>query len=498
MTLEDPRDALFDTTGMTEGLGHRAGRSAVTVLLFSALKIIVTVGSTVVLARLVPPSEQGVLALAMPAVLIATGLAEFGFAQAVVQRDVVSHRLVSTLFWIGMALGGGLSLLVAGLSFPAAVFYEEPQVTAIFLVLAPYVLLSVMTAQYTAILRRQMRIRQIETGHFGATVLGAILAIGAALLGAGYWALAIQILVVEGLNLGWLVVQSRWIPSSPRASNWQSAREAVSFGGYLTADRILSELLRNIQVTLVGRMFGTSEAGLFYRTQNLARLPERRISGPLGGAFLPALSRLQADPQGFRDMFLRVVTRCNIVMMPLGLLMMTCADALTLVLLGRDWLDAAPLLSCFGLLTLAVMPQSTVTWSLIACGKGRTIFRFRLFAVPVSLAAMLIGVQFGLAGLLLGQAAARFAILVPVLCMLAVRHTPLKPGTLLRAITPDAIWALVTGGAMALLRAGLDLPEVAEAALAGSVLLIAMALRIGLTPTLRSDLGKAVRRRRPA
>ena len=495
--MSDPRDAIFDVSQHKGQLGAAIGRSARAVLVVALLKVMMALVTTGVLARLVPPAEQGLVALAMPAVLLATGLSEFGLAHAVVQRPHVTHNLVSTLFWVNVALGLFLATGVVLLGFPAAWFYEQPGVTPVFFGLAPYILFTVLDTQYVAILRRQMRIRRIETCSLAATILGSLLAIAVAWAGAGYWALVVQLVMAEFFNMVFLVASARWLPSGPLKIDLKASAEALRFGSFLAAERLLTEFSREMQIIVIGRAFGAVEAGLFYRSQTIAQMPSRRITTPLSGAFLPALARLQDDPAGFRAMYRRQVSRANLIMVPIGLLICSCADIMVRIMLGRDWAATTPILAWLGLLPMTALTLSSFSWALVACGHSRALFRFRVLGASLMFLALLAGVWVGLMGLVGAYVITLVFIQGPILASVALRYTPLTLTTLRQTLLGEAIFA---GGMLLLLlglRRILDLqPMILEGFAAGLVLLLSYGLRLAFDPVLRQDVGKVLGRSR--
>lgn len=491
---QDPRDRIFDVSGLQHGLGARTGRSATTILAFAVLKIVIALGSTAVLARYVPPEQQGLIAMALPIVLIATGLSEFGLAHAIVQRATVTHQLVTTLFWTSFGLGTLLCLGVAFLGKPAVWFYGEPKVQIVFIGLAPYVLLSVLTSQYVAILRRQMRIFQIELGTVCATAAGSGLAILAAVNGAGYWALAIQLVLAELFNYIYLLIISRWLPSGPHRVNFTQARSALTFGGYLAAERLLVEVTRSMQTIVIGRAFSQLEVGLFYRTQSIALLPQRRISSPLAGAFIPALSRLQDDDEGFNVMYRRQVVRGNLIMIPIGLVFVSCPDIVVRILLGDQWLGVIPILTWLSLMPMSALVMNSFSWAMVSCGKSRQLFQFRIFSSMLLLTALLIGAQFGLMQLIAGYVLTMVLIQAPLLATLMVRNTPVRLVTLRRTLLNEILMTTATVAGLIWLRTVLDLsPVVLEGVVVGVVLMLLYGLRILVDSDLRGDFLKAVR-----
>ncbi len=489
----DPRDAIFDVSAMHKDLGRKTGRAATTILLFALLKLVIVLGTTLILARFVPPEQQGIFALAIPAVLIAAGLSEFGLAQAVVQRDTVTHRLMSTLFWVNVGLGILLMGVVMLLAGPAVQFFDQPAVWYVFIGLAPYVLFMVLTTPYVAILRRQMNIKLIESSNLVALIVSSIMAIVTAVMGAGLWALVIQMVMNPALTFLYLLIVVKWVPSRPWAANFSEAKDALAFGGFLAADRLLNEFVRNIQIIIIGRYFTGAQVGLFYRSQTFALMPHRRIGVPLSGAFVPSLARLQNDAAGFRDMFIRQITRANLIIVPIGLMFCLCADAVVRILLGPDWAEAAPILAWLAVLPMTAMLLAGTNWTLVACGKTKQIFYFGIFNAILVTASLYTAAQFGLIELVATSVMVPTFISLPALMALSVRLTPNTGGTFWDIISGEALFVAVALSLGFVLRSWLDWSAIPESLLVGVLVVGLMAARIWLSPKLSHDITRLLK-----
>ncbi len=498
----DPRDAVFDTAHLKANIGSRAGRGSVVVLLFAALKLVVQLGTTAILARLVAPADHGIIAMAMPAILIATSLSEFGLAEAVIQRDKVTHRMASALFWTNTGIGIALAIVVVGLAYPATLFYEEPRIGAVFLALAPTIIFAAMGAQFVAILRRQMRVRQIETILLISTVASVATAVLMALAGFSYWAIAAQILSQPVFSLFMMAAYTGWRPSRPSANAMKEARNFLKFGGLLAASRLLSQITQSFGMIIVGRAFSATEAGLYYRSWTLANLPQQRAVGPLASVFLPAFSRTNDDARAFQEVFKRAATRIALITVPIGIGLCSAADLVVDIVLGSQWTETAPLLAWFGVITLQSSAMYTLQWSLVAMGKASSIFYYRLFAAVVTVVSLLIGLQYGITGMVAAYMIAILLVQLPVLCAVVIKQTPINFAALIETFLIDA---LVAAGAIAFIFYVRSLlPETnlfAELGIVCALVILVMIARVLPNKALRNDAGKAigvlVKRRNP-
>lgn len=489
------QDRLFRTDDLVGGGDGRLGMAAVLILAFAAIKFVFQFGSTAVLARLIPPAEHGVVAMAMPAMAIAMALSQFGLTQAVIQRREISHELVSTLFWFNAALGLFFALLVAALGFPAATFYGEPRVTPVFAALGLSVLLSAMLAQYTALLRRRMRIREIEVAGLIALFGSFGIAVAAVLIwDMGYWALVLQQVLLPLINFAILIINLRWIPANPLRSSFAEARSSLHFGGHMTIYSIVIQVAHSASTVIVGRMFGDAMTGAFYRSLNLANLPQRQVLSALSGAFIPGMSRVQDDPAALSALYARLVTRTDLIMMPVAILLATAADLVVAVLLGPDWSASAPILAWMSVLPAQATISGASAWLLLTRGKTLVLMRSSFVTAGMILGALLIGAQFGvvaLTALYMGSLLLR----LPMMFRLVARHTNLSFGTVARPFLGSLAFALPVAGAIWALRAWLPaMSGFAELMVVIGVLLAAYGLRVLVDPVLRREVGQMLRR----
>lgn len=484
---------MFEIADRDRSLARQTGRSASTILMFSVLRVFLALGTTALLARFVSPADHGLFAMVLPVLLVASGLSEFGLAQAVVQQERVTHKLVTTLFWINLALGIALMSIVAVLGPYAAAFYGKPRVNGLFLWLCPYVLLIVLNTQLVAILRRQMRIRQIEVISFVATILAACAAVLMAVSGHGVKALIVQLLLQPATSFVGLVMLVRWVPSSPLKVDFHDARAALKFGGYLAAERLLGEMGRNLQLVLIGRFFSDIQLAFFHRSSAIAQMPQRRLGAPLLGAFLPALSRLQQDGSGFEALFLRVLSRSNLILIPIGAVLITIPEVVTAILLGPSWSAAAPILQLLGVLPIFAMSLTCLAQALVACGKSRELFYFRSVSFTLLLATMLFASSFGMAVMISAYLAMLILGQGSLLLWVTLRHTPLTLKGVGRQLIADIGFAMVLITPILVFRAFTEFTEVIDAAALIFWILGVFGLRVGMSGALRHDIVQALR-----
>src|SRR5579859_704285 len=119
------------TDHLTQDLGRRSRRGGVVLLGAQMVRVLGQMATLIVLARLLPPSAFGLLAMVGAIGLILDLVKEFGLSAATIQKHNITQAQVSALFWINSSVG---AVLGAGLFLAApllARFYDQPELVGV-------------------------------------------------------------------------------------------------------------------------------------------------------------------------------------------------------------------------------------------------------------------------------------------------------------------------------------------------------------------------------
>lgn len=483
----DPRDALFDTTEVEKGLKRKTAAASFLILSMAALKTVQQFAAIAILARLIPPSEYGIYALAVPAVMLGMALSTFGLPQALVQRREMTHDLASTLFWLNVIFGLAAAGLVAAVALPAAAYYDELRVVPVFYAVTAAVFFAALAGLYSAVLRRQMRFRELEVTVLFCELAGLAIAVIAAFAGLSYWALVLQQLSIPFLTLVSLMAITGWRPSLPHRMGLRRAWGAVAFGGWVGGFTLLNHLVNYMGTVITGGNFSEVATSLFYRSRNLANLPTLKIVRPLSNVLIPSMSRLQDQPEELRDMFRTSFNRLTLLMFPVGLVLWTAAEPVTLVLLGPNWIEVAPLLAWMSAFTFIAPAEWSLRFVLLGCGHSRGLFLLTALRLAAISAALMLAAPYGLERMVAAYVVTELSLTVPAFALLTLRITPISLADIWRSMWIEL--ALI--GWLAALLTLWVMPAVAgrsaalQLAAAGLVIVAGFGARIAASPVLR-------------
>lgn len=484
-----------------KSLGGAAARGAATVFSAQLTRVGIQVLGVAVLARLLTPTDYGLLAMAMVVISFADTFRDFGFSAAAIQAKSLSAAQRGNLFWANTGIGALLTLTIWVTAGLVAEAFGEPDLRDLMLVLGPVFIFNGAATQYRASLARAMRFGSVAWTEVLGAVVGLAVGMTAALSGWEYWSLAAMQLTTAFVVLAVLILRSGWLPTWPRRG--QDMGPLLRFGSFLVGSQVVTFLSNNIDTMVLGRRFSADTVGLYDRPYRLLMLPLAQIRAPSTTVALPVLSRLQDDDAGYARILLRGQLALGYgLVLPLGFVA-GAAVPVVAVFLGDGWTESVPVLALLavsaGFRTLAFVGY----WVYLSKGLTRSLMYFSAFDAAVKIGLVLAMSSWGLVGVA-GAVALTPALTWVVSLVWLSRLTVIPLRGLVTGGARVALLAAVVGGVAygtdALLGASLAPVTVLAAAVTactaviGVVMVLVGPVRRDLL-SLRPALVAAIRRR---
>ncbi|MGI9592308.1 MAG: lipopolysaccharide biosynthesis protein, partial [Myxococcota bacterium] len=352
--------------------------------------------SVVFLARLLTPADFGLIAMATAVLGFLATFRDAGLSTATVQREDLREEQVSLLFWLNVAVSVALVLAIAASSPLVAWFFGDERLVWITVVLGASFLFGGFEAQHAALLQRQMRFGTLAWTRLVAQAAGIVAAIAAALAGWGTWALVTRALVAPAVSLVLVWWAMPWRPGRPRLE--VGARGLVRFGGYLSGFRAINHLGRNIDNLLIGRFLGGATLGLYSKAYALLMLPLNLMNAPISRVAVPALSRLQSDPERMLSYYAKALTLVVTFSMPVVAWLAAVADSFVLTVLGDQWRESIHLFRILVIPAFIGTFNVAVGWVFVSLGQVDRQLRCGLANTLANVLAVSIGIQWGVEG----------------------------------------------------------------------------------------------------
>jgi PST family polysaccharide transporter len=448
-TEERPADH-FATDHLKGDLARRSIRSGALTLSSQAVKFVLGIGSTALLARLLSPEDYGVVGMVAIVLNFAVMFQYLGLSRATVQWPELNHRQVSNLFWINIGLSALMALFMIGASPLIASFFNEPRVIGVTVGYALSVFITGLWIQHEALLVRQMRFPILTVIDLTSVLLGLAVAIIAAWRGAGYWALVynqITTTVVQACGFWWFCI---WRPGLP--SKGSQIRSILLFGGHFTGTNLMNFLSRNLDNMLIGKFWGAVQLGLYSKSYQLLLTPIEQILGPIGSVAIPALSRLSEDTKSYRKAYLGTIEKIAMVSMPGVTFMCATSDWLVFILLGPQWDESGRIFMFLGIAAVVQPITRTCQWLLSTQGRTREMFIWSFIAAGLSISSIFIGLRWGAIGVAASFAIVDFCLHTPLLFWYAGRKGPVRTIDFYKVLKPSFCASIATLGVLLISR----------------------------------------------
>lgn len=428
---------MFETAHVVSDLKRLVFEGGLMKVLSQASKFILRVAGLMIMARLVTPDDYGVFAMIATLTGLLTMLSDAGLSSATVQKKNITHEEISTLFWVNVAIGSALACVMIVLGPVMARFYGDPRIAAPVAAMGLSYFISGFAAQHTALLKRQLRFRTLESISVAAQIAGAVAMLGSAYLGAGYWSLVLNVLTFRAANAALVLAASGWRPGPP--SRARGVGSMLRFGRYLSGFNLVNYLHRNLDNILIGRYCSALDLGLYAKAYGMLRLPIMQIQDPISSLIIPALSRIQDDRERYRDYFLKATMAVVFVGMPLVAFTAIASREILLLLLGDRWIGAVPIFQA--LIPAAFVGTTDMISGWVFLSRGRTDLMLKLGIVNLAVvaAAFAYGIPGGPLGVATAYSVAYCLLSLPSMAF-ALRHSPVTLGAVISAVwRPAAI-----------------------------------------------------------
>jgi O-antigen/teichoic acid export membrane protein len=404
-------DGTFHPIAAGAGLRRSAVRGAGIAIAGQAANFAVQIGSVAILARLLTPSDFGVVTMVTTFSLLFRSFGMNGFTELIMQCEKLTHSLASNLFWIELGLGAVLTVAFASAGPLLALFYHNPAVARVTEGMSLTIGIGCLGWIHLGLLQRAMHFRTTAIINFVGQLLLIVVSIGLAMAGWHYWSLvwgSVTQTVVVAAGAWWMC---RWIPSRPGRADGTGS--GLKFAMNVYSHFAFSYSTRNTDNLLVGWRYGAQSLGFYKKAYDLFVLPENQLLAPLSAVVVSTLSRVNGNREQFQRYFLRAVAVLALVGMGIGADFALVGKDLIRFLLGPGWDEAGRIFALFGPGIGVMLLYNTHGWVHLSIGRPERWFRWGLMEFVCTASLFLLALHWGPSGIALAWTTSYFLLMFP-------------------------------------------------------------------------------------
>lgn len=331
------------------------------VFLGVAIRIILTIGSTAILARLLKPSEFGEMSIAVAVTELTSLLGNFGLHSILIQKRRICRLDLDTMFWAGLGMGIFLAAIVVFFSLFIGRFFNNDNIGSILRYASSYFVFEGLRTVHSSIIYRLMLFKLDFYIQTAAIIVRNAAAIFFAWKGLGVLSLVFSPIASHIFITAASLITIQYTPRARFNIRFliKHTRTSVSYLG----SGLLFYCNMNFDIILLGKLLDVTALGYYQSCRSLTDELRARITTPLQKVLFPAFSALQSDQPRFQKAVIRSTALLSLVVSPIGVGMAALSPEIVLILFGKNWepmIGILPYIAIAGTLRATLAVASTI------------------------------------------------------------------------------------------------------------------------------------------
>jgi O-antigen/teichoic acid export membrane protein len=360
---------------------------------------VVTWGMTVVVARLLAPSDYGLVGIAAIYITLFTLFSEFGIGTAVVTLQDLTENQVSQLNTLSLLLGLLGLIISAAVAIPLGKFFHAPNLPPVVIVLScGFIFSGIRTVPY-ALLQKELRFKLLALIEGLQGIVQALVTVTLAFLGFGYWALVLGILSLSVTPTGLILIWRRQSFAIPRFS---SIRKAIHFSRHIVIGRLCWASYSNSDFIVAGRVLGEAPLGAYTLAWTLAYSPLEKLTTLVNRVTPSVFAKIQTDSEALCRYLRNITGGMALIIFPVTIGMALVAPEFVALVLGSKWSGVVAPLELLALHALICSNVVLLPPLLNVIGEERLVMLNSVVAMIILPISFYIGSRWGTVGIAAG------------------------------------------------------------------------------------------------
>ena len=342
-----------------------------------ALIIVISLFFSIVLARLLEPSDFGTMAIIMVLYILSQVIVRFGLETAIIQKTEVSDEEYSMAFFIMFFFSTLFALLLFFSSGWLGRYYENTDLDYLCKIFSSLYFIDAIMHIQRIKLKKQLDFKRINIIEVSAKIIGGTLAVIMALQGMGIMSLVAQNLSIAAIQTILICYHVKWWPSIH--FKLSSISKLFHYGKYILVSDFVYEISQRFDSLIIGKYFNLGLLGLYDKGKSLSEMGQRLPANLMMKPLFTSMSERQDDKPGLERMMNKIYISLSFIFIPLLLFLVFNATQLIRFVYGEKWIGAAPYFSLFCIMGVFYLIRIPTNYLLLAMGKVKITFRIEMF-----------------------------------------------------------------------------------------------------------------------
>lgn len=343
-----------------------------------------------VLARLLGPSEYGLIGIVTIFITVFNAIIDSGFSQAVIRKKEANNDDYNTMFITNLVLSI-VMFLVLFFSAPAiAKFFERPELVSLTRVMGVIMIINALSITQNTVLTKRIDFKTKTKASLISAILSGVVGIAMAFGGYGVWALVGQQITKQLTNTICLWVFNRWWPNF--RFNKSSFSYMWGFGWKLLVSGLLDTTWNQLYQVVVGKFYSPATLGQYSRSKEYASIFSSNINTIVGRVSFPVLAEIQDDKTRLVSAYRRIIKTTMFVTAICMISMGAIADPMIYCLIGPQWHQAATFLP-YICVSLSLLPLHAINLNMLKVqGRSDLFLKLEIIKKFIAIGPICLGI----------------------------------------------------------------------------------------------------------
>lgn len=355
---------------------------------------------TIVLARLLEPSDFGLIAMVMVIVMVALVFTDVGLGGALIQRRRVLEVHYTSVFYFNVLIGGVLAFITFLSATWISDFYDNKQLIPLIQVIALLFVINAFSSVQTSKLRKELNYAALAKAEVSAAVLSGVIGIALAFYGAGVWSLVAQALSRGVFYNIFVWSASKWLPSL--LFSFKALWQLWGFGFRMFLSALLETIYSRLDIIIIGKLFTPAVLGFFDQAKRLDLMITQLSSGSIMAVMFPVLSKVQNDLPRFQNIVIKTLGIISFIVFFLLGTMYLISEELIVLLFTEKWLPSVVYFKILLLSGFAYPISALLVDILTSRGNSKAFLRLEIYKKILQSINLYVGFLWGVEGYLYG------------------------------------------------------------------------------------------------
>jgi O-antigen/teichoic acid export membrane protein len=334
-----------------------------------------------ILTRFLDKEEFGIVAIITFVLGLTYTFSDIGFSVVIMHKKDIDIKDFSSLFWVQFIIFLVIYIILSCFAPLVASFYNENSISYLMPIALIDLILTGIGKLYDTVLQKTMQFKKIALRNIISAFCSVIVALILAIMGFGIYSIIISTLSHTLINNLWNFIYGQQQYKLKLYCSVNKIRPYFKMGIYQTGTQIIDYFCAKFDILIIGKLLGSEILGIYSLSKELILKLVLVINSIVNKVALPVLSYNNADDDTLRSQYCKMIKLLSLVNFPICVFLCVFSYQIVLIVYGRDYIDAVPLVSIFSVYG-ALMAIGNPIGNL-AIAKGRTDISFNYVIIRI-------------------------------------------------------------------------------------------------------------------